>query len=225
MSDFYGGSGGEAGAGLAAAGLALDQGVAGPLVIAAAYLIGSVPVGLLVGLAYGVDVRTRGSGNIGAANVLRSVGRTAAVLTLAGDFAKGFVPVLLARLLLLDERWAIGAALAALVGASYSVYLRFGGGKGVATSLGVLSALAWEMALLGLLVYLPVVALFRYTSLGALVAAAVLPVAAFFTYPRDLTPNRFQFVLLLAILVVWRHRENIRRLAAGTERKLGEKER
>ncbi|HEY8369983.1 MAG TPA: glycerol-3-phosphate acyltransferase, partial [Thermodesulfobacteriota bacterium] len=79
------------------------------------------------------------------------------------------------------------------------------------------------MALLGLLVYIPVVALSRYTSLGALVTAAVLPVAAFFAYPRDVTPNRFHFVALMAVLVVWRHRENIRRLLAGTERKLGQK--
>ncbi len=222
MSDVYGG---EAAAGLVGPAAGLGPGLVGPLVLLVAYLIGSLPVGLLIGRAYGVDVRAHGSGNIGTANVLRSVGRPAAVLTLAGDFAKGFVPVLLARFLVLDERWAIGAGLAALVGASYSVFLRFAGGKGVAASLGILTALAWEMALLGLLVYVPVVALFRYTSLGALVAAAVLPADAFFAYPRDLTPNRFQFVLLLSALVVWRHRENIRRLAAGAERKLGEKER
>ncbi len=193
------------------------------LVVLAAYLVGSIPVGVLVGRAYGVDVRATGSGNIGTANVLRTLGKTAGVLTLVGDFLKGFLPVVGARLLVLDERWAIAAALAALVGASYSVFLRFGGGKGVAASLGVLTALAWEMALLGVLVYVPVVALTRYTSLGALVAGVVLPVAAFFTYPRDLTPNRFQFVLLIAALVFWRHRENVRRLLAGRERRLGER--
>lgn len=193
------------------------------LVVAAAYVVGAIPVGVLVGRAYGVDVRAIGSGNIGTANVLRTLGRAAGLLTLAGDLLKGFLPVLAARVLGLDERWIIAAALATLVGASYSVFLRFGGGKGVATSLGVLAALAWEMALLGVLVYVPVVAASRYTSLGALVAAVVLPVAAFLTYPRDLTPNRFQFVLLMAVLVVWRHRENVRRLLAGTERKLGQK--
>lgn len=197
----------------------------GPVLIVVAYLLGSMPVGLLVGRAYGVDVRTLGSGNIGTMNVLRSVGRTAAALTLAGDFLKGFLGVLFARAALLDERWAIFAALAALAGASYSVFLRFGGGKAVATSLGVLAALALEMALLGLLVYLPVVALTRWSSLGSIMAAAALPIAAFFTYSRDLTPNRFQFILLASALVIWRHRANLRRLAAGTEPKVGEKAR
>ncbi|HEX7127799.1 MAG TPA: glycerol-3-phosphate 1-O-acyltransferase PlsY [Thermodesulfobacteriota bacterium] len=195
----------------------------GVLVLVGAYLVGSIPVGVLVGRAYGVDVRAVGSGNIGTANVLRTLGKTAGGLTLAGDFLKGFVPVLAAKYLAVGEPWEIGAGLAALVGASYSVFLGFGGGKAVAASLGVLSALTPWMALLGLLVYVPVVALSRYTSLGALVTAAVLPVAAFFAYPRDLTPNRFQFVTLMAVLVVWRHRENIRRLLAGTERKLGQK--
>lgn len=195
----------------------------GPALIVAAYLLGSVPVGLLVGRAYGVDIRTRGSGNIGTMNVLRSVGRTAAALTLAGDLLKGFVPVLLAREALLDERWGIFAAAAALAGASYSVFLRFGGGKAVATSLGVLAALAPEMAALGLLVYLLVVALTRYSSLGSITAAAALPVAAFFAYRRDVTPNRFQFILLTSVLILWRHRANLRRLAAGTESKIGEK--
>lgn len=195
----------------------------GVLVLVGAYLVGSIPVGVLVGRAYGVDVRAVGSGNIGTANVLRTLGKTAAGLTLAGDFLKGFVPVLAAKYLGVGEPWEIGAGLAALVGASYSVFLAFGGGKAVAASLGVLSALTPWMALLGLLVYIPVVALSRYTSLGALVTAAVLPVAAFFAYPRDVTPNRFQFVTLMAVLVVWRHRENIRRLLAGTERKLGQK--
>lgn len=195
----------------------------GVLVLVGAYLVGSIPVGVLVGRAYGVDVRAAGSGNIGTANVLRTLGKTAGLLTLAGDFLKGFAPVLAAKYLGMGEPWVIAAGLAALVGASYSVFLGFAGGKAVATSLGVLSALTPWMALLGLLVYVPVVAASRYTSLGALTAAAVLPVAAFFTYPRDLTPNRFQFVALMAVLVVWRHRENIRRLLAGRERKLGQK--
>lgn len=193
------------------------------LVVIGAYLVGAIPVGVLVGRAYGVDVRATGSGNIGTANVLRTLGRTAGLLTFAGDFLKGFLPVLVARLILLDERWAVATGLAAVAGASYSVFLRGAGGKAVAASLGVLAALTWEMALLGVLIYVPVVAVSRYTSLGALVAAVVLPVAAFFTYARDVTPNRFQFVCLMAALVVWRHRENVRRLAAGTERKLGQK--
>jgi glycerol-3-phosphate acyltransferase PlsY len=194
-----------------------------PLLVVAAYLVGSVPVGLLVSRAFGVDIRARGSGNIGMMNVLRTVGRAAAAATLAGDLLKGFVPVYVARWLVLDERWVIATALAALLGASYSVFLRFEGGKAVAASLGVLAALAWEMAVLGLLVYLPVLTLTRYGSLASLSAAAALPVAAFFVYPRDFTPNRFQFILLASLLVFWRHRENIRRLATGTERKIGQK--
>ncbi|HWP35077.1 MAG TPA: glycerol-3-phosphate 1-O-acyltransferase PlsY [Thermodesulfobacteriota bacterium] len=197
--------------------------MAGGALVVAAYLLGSLPVGLLVGRAYGVDVRRRGSGNIGTANVLRSVGRTAGALTLAGDALKGFLPVFVARALLLDEPWVLATALAALLGATYSVFLGFGGGKGVATSLGILAALAWELALLGVVVYLPVVALTRISSLGSLAAAAALPVAAFFAYGRDLPPNRFHLLLVMAALVFWRHRDNLRRLAAGTEPRLGGK--
>lgn len=197
----------------------------GPVLVLVGYLVGSIPVGLLVGRAYGVDIRTRGSGNIGTANVLRSLGKAAGLATLAGDFLKGFLPVLAARLLLVDERWAIAVALAALVGASYSVFLRFSGGKGVATALGVLAALAWEMAVLGVLIYAPIVAATRVSSAGSLAAAAALPVAAFLLYPRDVVPNRFLFILLASLLVFWRHRENIRRLVTGSEPKLDQKTR
>lgn len=196
----------------------------GPLLVVLAYFVGSIPVGLLVARAAGVDIRARGSGNIGTMNVLRAVGRGAALATLAGDFLKGFLPLFLAKWLALDERWVIATALATLLGASYSVFLRFEGGKAVAASLGVLAALAWEMAVLGVLVYLPVLTLTRYGSLASLSAAAALPVAAYFAYrPHGLTPNRFQFILLMSLLVFWRHRQNIRRLAAGTEPRIGQK--
>lgn len=195
----------------------------GPLLALVGYLAGSVPVGLLVGRAYGVDIRTRGSGNIGTANVLRTLGTSAGVLTLVGDLLKGFLPVYAARLLLVGERWEVGVAAAALVGASYSVFLGFKGGKGVATALGVLAALAWPLALLGVLVYAPVVALTRISSVGSLAAAAALPVVAWFLYPPDVFPGRFHLIVVASLLVFWRHRENVRRIVTGTERKLDQK--
>lgn len=194
------------------------------LLVLAGYLAGSIPVGLLVARAAGVDICARGSGNIGTMNVLRTVGRGAALATLLGDFLKGFLPVFAARAVMLDERWVIAVGLATLLGGSYSVFLRFAGGKAVAASLGVLVALAAELAVVGLLVYLPLLAIFRYGSLASLGSATAVPIAALVAgYANDPAPNRFQFVLLMSALVFWRHRDNIRRLAAGTERKIGYK--
>jgi glycerol-3-phosphate acyltransferase PlsY len=192
------------------------------LLVLGGYLVGAIPVGLLVARTAGVDIRAKGSGNIGTMNVLRNVGRGAAVATLLGDLLKGFLPVFAARLALVDERWVIAVGVATLFGAAYSVFLRFAGGKAVAASLGVLVGLAAELAVVGLLVYLPLLAVFRYSSVASLAAAAAVPIAAVFAgYAADPTPNRFQFVLAMSALVFWRHRDNIRRLAAGTEPKIG----
>ncbi len=190
------------------------------LLILAGYVLGSVPTGLLVGRARGVDVRRSGSGNIGMANVLRTAGKGAAVLTMAGDMLKGFLPVLVARLLV-ENDWVVAAvALAAVVGHCWPVFLRFKGGKGVATGAGTTIALAPVVGIVLFAVWWGVVFVSRYTSLGAIVTMVAGPIAFL------LTGQPLPYVLYTVVggsLVLWRHRENARALLEGTERKIGEK--
>ena len=191
------------------------------LLLLGGYVLGSVPTGFLVGRAWGVDVRQAGSGNIGMANVLRTVGTWPAVITMAGDMLKGFAPVFLARFLTENE-WVVAAvALAAVVGHCWSVFLGFKGGKAVATGAGTTIALAPVVGLSLFAFWWAVVLLSRYTSLGAISVMIVSPVAFF------LTGQPTPYVLYTAIggaLVLWRHRENARALLKGTERKIGQKE-
>ena len=184
------------------------------------YVLGSVPTGLLVGRAFGVDVLEVGSGNIGMANVLRAAGKWPAVLTMLGDLLKGLLPVLIARALT-DNAWVIaGAALAAVIGACWSVFLRFKGGKGVATGAGTTIGLA-PLIGLGLFVFWWVVVLLsRYTSAGAISVMILTPLVFF------VTGQPLPYVLYTVtggMLILWRHRENVRALLAGTERRFGER--
>jgi glycerol-3-phosphate acyltransferase PlsY len=188
----------------------------------AAYLIGAIPVGFLMARAAGTDIRRSGSGNIGATNVLRTLGTGPAVLTLAGDIVKGYVAVSSARAIG-TEPWAAAAgAVAAIVGNCWPVFLGFRGGKGVATGLGAFLALIpWAVAPAAVL-WLAVTALSRYVSLASVVACLSLPVgAAVLGYPR----HSVIAAAVAAIIIVWRHRENLVRLAGGTERRLGERPR
>jgi len=186
-----------------------------------AYLVGSIPFGLLVSRALArVDIRRHGSGNIGTANVLRIVGKWAATLTLLGDLLKGFLPVVAALSLGASELWVAGVGLAAVLGHNWSVYLRFAGGKGVATSFGALLAMTPLPALLGLLTWTAVVLIFRYTSLAALIASVCIPpVILFFTGAGPY----LAFSLLAALLIFVRHRDNMKRLWAGTEHRVGQR--
>jgi len=186
-----------------------------------AYLVGSIPFGLLVSRALArVDIRRHGSGNIGTANVLRIVGKWAAALTLLGDLLKGFLPVVAALSLGASELWVADVGLAAVLGHNWSVYLRFAGGKGVATSFGALLAMTPLPALLGLLTWTAVVLIFRYTSLAALIASVCIPpVILFFTGAGPY----LAFSLLAALLIFVRHRDNIKRLWAGTEHRVGQR--
>lgn len=179
-----------------------------------AYLIGSIPTGLILGKAYGIDVRKEGSGNIGATNLYRTVGRKVGVFTLIGDCLKGFVPVMAAKYSALPPDYAAWIALAAFCGHVFSVFLKFKGGKGVATALGVFLALAPVAVAVAVAIFAALMFLWRYVSLGSICAAAVMPVAvALLGGSRLLT-----FVtLVIAVIVVLRHHENIRRLIAGTE--------
>jgi acyl phosphate:glycerol-3-phosphate acyltransferase len=192
----------------------------GVLLIVCGYLLGSVPTGLLVGRAFGVDVLKEGSGNIGMANVLRAAGKWPAALTMLGDMLKGFVPVMLARAVT-DNGWVIAAvALAAVVGACWSVFLRFKGGKAVATGAGTTIGLALPVGLVLFALWWAVALTSRYTSLAAIVLMIVSPFAFW------LTGQPLPYVVYTVVggaVVIWRHRENARALLAGRERKFGER--
>ncbi len=185
------------------------------LLLLVGYGLGSIPTGVLIARwQKGVDIRQHGSGNIGMTNVLRTVGKAAAALTLLGDLAKGLIPVLLA-LIWLASPWAISlVGLAAILGHMYPVFAGFRGGKGVATTLGVFIPLLTGPLLLACLVWVACVALRRQVSLGSLVAAAALPIVALLWR----APAAYVVCALVAAALIWyRHRENIQRLLAGTE--------
>lgn len=183
--------------------------------IGVAYLIGSVPTGLLLGKLYGIDVRQQGSGNIGATNLYRTVGRNVGILTLIGDCLKGVAPVLLARYFGLSGEQVAWVGLAAFCGHVFSVFLRFRGGKGVATALGVFLALSPLAVLIAIVLFVLVMLKWRYVSLGSVCAAAVMPLVVSLSGDHVLTVVTF----LIALVVIVRHLENIRRLLAGTENK------
>ena len=183
-----------------------------------AYILGSIPFGLILAKLFGrTDVRKGGSGNIGATNVARVVGPLAGILTLILDVAKGSAAVLLAARL----SWMMIAALAALVGHCFPVWLKFKGGKGVATAAGMFLVLC-PLAFLGsVILFVLVVAFWRYVSLGSISAAAAMPLLMYFFWaPRHAPPLVITFgSLAAALLIVCKHAGNIRRLAQGVEPK------
>lgn len=192
------------------------------LAAVAAYIVGAIPVGFLVARIFGVaDIRRHGSGTIGATNVLRTAGRLPAVVTLVGDVVKGALAVELAGRVGGGGARALAlGAVAAVVGNCWSIFLGFRGGKGVATGLGALLRLAPLATLAALPVFLVVVATTRYVSLGSLLGAACVPFGALVLgAPRAVTAA----AVGVTAIVVLRHRENIVRLRAGTERRLGER--
>lgn len=189
----------------------------------AAYLIGAIPVGFLVARAAGgADIRRTGSGNIGATNVLRTLGTGPALLTLAGDIVKGYLAVRAAGSIGSETWAAAGGAVAAIAGNCWPVFLAFRGGKGVATGLGAFLALIpWAVAPAAVL-WLAVTATSRYVSLASMLACLSLPAGALLLgYPRAAVVA----AAVAALIIVWRHRENIARLVSGTERRLGERAR
>lgn len=179
-----------------------------------AYLVGSIPTGVLLGRAAGIDVRSKGSGNIGATNVARTAGRTLGVLTLIGDAAKGLLPVVLARVLGFGPSGIAAVAVAATAGHVFSVFLRFRGGKGVATGAGVLLGLAPAVAAASLFIFAGVVAASRIVSLASILATLAAPLGlVLFGYPTEFSLA----AAAIAAIIVARHRENVSRLLAGTE--------
>ncbi len=191
------------------------------LLILGAYLLGSISTAIILARVMGLpDPRTQGSGNPGATNMLRVGGKKLAAFTLLGDLVKGLIPVLVARLLTADVTILAAVGFAAFLGHLYPVFFGFKGGKGVATALGVLFGLAWPVALATLATWLAMAALFRYSSLSALAAAVTAPI-----YMWRLNGIR-EFILMntaLSLLLIWRHRSNIRNLLAGRESRIGKK--
>ena len=194
------------------------------LLIAAAYLLGSIPFGLLIVKARGgPDIRSLGSGNIGASNVTRNAGALAGVLTLLLDAGKGYLAVWLAARFTGDNvHWMMAAAVAAVIGHVFPVWLRFKGGKGVATSLGVFLPLCWQAVAAAAVVWLLVVAFWRYASLGSITAAAAMPVLIYLFYAPGHAPPTYVSLstIFIALLVLAKHRANIERLIAGKETRL-----
>ncbi|EXL04116.1 glycerol-3-phosphate 1-O-acyltransferase PlsY [Aquamicrobium defluvii] len=182
------------------------------------YLLGSIPFGLLLTRAAGLgDVRSIGSGNIGATNVLRTGNRKLAAATLLLDALKGTAAVLLASQYAAEL--GLWAGFGAFLGHLFPVWLGFRGGKGVATYLGVLIGLAWQVALIFAAVWLLVAVLFRYSSLAALCAAIAVPIALWFLA----TPQLAALFAVMSMILFIKHRANIQRLAAGTEGRIGAK--
>ncbi len=183
-----------------------------------AYLCGSIPTGVWLARRRGVDPRDIGSGNIGATNVARAAGKTAGVLTLAGDTLKGLLPVILATHLGVGDGARALVALAAFAGHIFPCFLGFQGGKGVAVSLGVLLGLAPLGMAIAVPIFLLTVGVSRYVSLGSILTAAVTPVVlAALGYPVATT----MVALVMGICIAYRHRDNIRRMRFGTEARIG----
>lgn len=194
------------------------------LIPVAAYLLGSIPFGLLIVKALGgPDIREIGSGNIGAANVARNAGALAGLFTLIFDAAKGYLAVwLAARWSQQSIHWMAAAAVIAVVGHMFPIWLRFRGGKGVATGLGVFLPICPQAVGVGVVLWLLVVAFWRYSSLGSIVAAAALPLFMYVLYaPRHAPPESLTWgAVAVSFLILIKHRANIERLANGKETKL-----
>jgi len=189
------------------------------LLIVCAFLTGSIPVGVLVAKTKGVDLKRVGSGNIGATNVLRSIGKRPAALTLLGDMLKGTLAVALARYFGMGTFYEGLVGLSAILGHNFSVFLGFRGGKGVATSLGVFILYSPQTALITFIIWLVVVLTTKYSSLAALISFVLLPINIILFDSKDKLP----VALLAAFFILIRHSDNIQRLMKGTERRIGER--
>lgn len=193
------------------------------LVIIVSYLLGSIPSGLVLGKLRGLDVRRYGSGNIGSTNVLRTVGIGEGVVVLGADVLKGVVATVMGRYIIGTPAGEMAGGLAAVVGHDWSIYIRFQGGRGVATAAGALLVMSPEVTGAGIGIFIIVVALTRYVSLGSMMAAvgAVAVMGALTALDRE--PVEYLiYIGIAAGLIVFQHRDNIGRLLSGTESKLGD---
>lgn len=185
-------------------------------VIFFSYLLGSIPFGILVSKVFGLgNLRDIGSGNIGATNVLRTGNKLAALITLILDGLKGVLVVVVARFI--SEDAAITASIFVIIGHIYPVWLRFSGGKGVATFIGAILALSFVTGLLVCFIWIIIALVFRYSSLSAIVSSASAPIGIFLFYDNE----ALVVTLFMTVLIWYRHKDNIRRLIDGSEAKIG----
>jgi len=191
------------------------------LLIIASYFIGAIPTGVILAKAFaGRDIRQEGSGNIGATNVTRVLGKKVGALTLVGDLLKGFLPVWAGFAITGSINVACLMGLAAFLGHLFPIYLGFKGGKGVATALGVFLFLSPSVVLIEVVIFAAAVAIWKYVSLGSMLAAGTMPVLLYLlSYPMPVV----LLSILFAILIIIKHRSNIQRLLSGTESKVGKK--
>lgn len=189
------------------------------LLIICAFVMGSIPVGVIVAKTKGIDLKKIGSGNIGATNVLRSLGKGPAALTLLGDMLKGTLAVALGKYFGLGTFYQGLIGLSAILGHNFSLFLGFRGGKGVATSLGVFLLYSPQTALITFIIWIVVVLTTKYSSLGALISFGLLPLTIILLDGKDKLP----VAVLVTLFILIRHTDNIRRLIKGTERKIGER--
>ena len=194
------------------------------LILFFGYLFGSFPSGYLAGrIAKGIDIRSLGSGSTGATNVLRHIGKRAAITVFLLDVFKGVLSILLAKYLLLNDSWQVAIGLSTLIGHIWPVWLNWKGGKAVATGLGIFLGLSWQVGLATLGVFIIMITLFRIVSLASVSSALSLPLIMFLSFKTSNISLPFLVISLLAMtLVVWRHRENILRLMKGKEPKIGQ---
>lgn len=194
------------------------------LAFTACYLMGAVPFGLIIGkLTKGIDIRQFGSGNIGASNVLRTLGTGPALLVFALDTGKGLAAVLLCSYLGLSEYYVVVGALLSVLGHTFSPFLKFQGGKGVATSLGAVVGLNWLIAAIALGLWAVIVGITRYISVASLIATVSVPLQMVFWKSMDVHPAYQMLAGVAALAIVIKHRPNVKRLFAGTEPKIGQK--
>jgi len=193
------------------------------LILFLGYLFGSFPSGYLAGrIVKGVDIRSLGSGSTGATNVLRHIGKRAAITVFLLDVFKGVLSILVAKYFLKYDSWQVAIGLSTLIGHIWPVWLSWKGGKAVATGLGVFLGLSWQVGLATLGIFIVMITLFRIVSLASLTAALALPLIMFLSFETSNISLPFLLISLLAmILVIWRHRENISRLIKGEEPRIG----
>ena len=193
------------------------------LILFLGYLFGSFPSGYLAGrITKGIDIRSLGSGSTGATNVLRHIGKRAAITVFLLDVFKGVISILLAKYFLLNDSWQVAIGLSTLIGHIWPVWLNWRGGKAVATGLGIFLGLSWQVGLATLGVFILMITLFRIVSLASVSAALALPFIMFISFKTSSISLPFLVISLLAMtLVIWRHRENILRLMKGKEPKIG----
>ena len=194
------------------------------LILFLGYLFGSFPSGYLAGrIAKGIDIRSLGSGSTGATNVLRHIGKSAAITVFLIDVFKGVLSILLAKYFLLNDSWQVAMGLSTLIGHIWPVWLNWKGGKAVATGLGVFLGISWQVGVATLGIFILMITLFRIVSLASVSSALSLPLIMYLSFKTTNISVPFLVISLLAMsLVIWRHRENIIRLTKGKEPRIGQ---